>query len=225
MSNAAHQWTQFYTGTAEMMYPAEAVIRIFKGSYSGLRMPKPQQGQCILDVGCGDGRHFPLFHSLGLAVSASEITEEIVTSVIERFPSRPKIDVRVGTCADLPWPDASFAYLLTWNSCYYVGPEGKFEDHVAEMARVMRPGGWLICSVPKITHEILAGADFRDDGYCIVRGDRFGLRNGERFRWFEDREGLEVAFVSHFTDFCYASIHDDFFDHNYHWHVIVAQRT
>ena len=42
MSDAANQWTNFYTTNTEMMYPAEAVIRIFKGAYPNLKMPKPR---------------------------------------------------------------------------------------------------------------------------------------------------------------------------------------
>jgi hypothetical protein len=93
------------------------------------------------------------------------------------------------------------------------------------MARVIKPGGWIVCSVPKVTHEIFTDAEFSNDGYCTIRGDRFNLRNGERFRWFTDWHQLEDAFQSHFTDFCHSSIEDVMFGHNYHWHIIVAQRT
>ena len=47
----------------------------------------------------------------------------------------------------------NFDYLLSWNSCYYMsaGNDINFSKHVAEMARVLRPNSWIICSVPKIT--------------------------------------------------------------------------
>jgi SAM-dependent methyltransferase len=231
MPNAAHQWTQFYTGNAEMMYPAEAVIRIFKGSYPNLKMSKPKRGDKILDVGCGDGRHFELFSDLGMELAGTEITQDIVNSVAENLSAVGEIgihpDLRVGTCAKLSWPNDSFNYLLTWNSCYYMGPDGKFEDHVAEMARVIKPGGWIVCSVPKSSCFIFESIHpvIPADGYVTIVHDHFGLRNGERMRFFRGAGELEVAFEPHFTNFCHADIDIDMFGLAYNWHVIVAQKT
>jgi SAM-dependent methyltransferase len=223
MSNAAHQWTQFYTGNAEMMYPAEAVIRIFKGTYPNLKMPKPKAGDSILDVGCGDGRHFPLFRQLGMKMAGSELTLDIIAEIYGRM-NDIDVDLREGTCAKLPWPNEAFDYLLTWNSCYYMGPDGKFEDHVAEMARVIKPGGWIVCSVPKKNCFIFDNSDPQNEVHVIIRDDYFGLRNGERMRYFRGAGELEVAFESHFTNFCHASIDIDMFGLAYNWHVFTAER-
>ena len=82
-----------------------------------------------------------------MKMAGTEITQEIVDTVASQLraigATGLDVDLRVGTCASLPWPDATFDYLLTWNSCYYMGPDGKFEDHVAEMARVIKPSGWI----------------------------------------------------------------------------------
>ena len=93
-SDAANQWTQFYTETSGMMYPAEAVIRIFKGTYPNLKMPKPKRGDKILDVGCGDGRHFELFSDLGMELAGTEVTQEIVNSVAARLSEVGEIGIR-----------------------------------------------------------------------------------------------------------------------------------
>jgi SAM-dependent methyltransferase len=221
-SDAANRWTEFYTKNTEMMYPAEAVIRIFKGTYPNLKMPRPKAGDSILDVGCGDGRHFPLFDALGMEMAGTEITTEIVDGLKGRF--RGLADIRVGTCAELPWRDASFDYLLTWNSCYYMGLDGRFEDHVAEMARVLKTGGWIVCSVPKESCFIFDGSEQMMYGYRIILNDYFGLRNGEQMRCLLGKSDIELEFGDHFTNFCHASIDIDMFGLAYNWHVFVAER-
>ena len=223
MSDAANQWTQFYTKNTDIMYPAEAVIRIFKGEYPNLKMPKPKRGDSILDVGCGDGRHFPLLASLGMKLIGSEISKEITTTLRDRLKGLDVI-LGVGTCAKLPWATGIFNYLLAWNSCYYMQPGGKFEEHVAEMARVIKPGGWIVCSVPKTSCFIFKDSEFGADGYVTIANDHFGLRNGERMRWFEDDDDLVAAFDSHFTNFCHADIDIDMFGLAYNWHVFTAER-
>ena len=63
--DAKSEWTRLYNVQNDLSYPAEGVIRILKGSFPKLLMPKPRAGK-ILDLGCGDGRHFPLFEKVGL---------------------------------------------------------------------------------------------------------------------------------------------------------------
>jgi SAM-dependent methyltransferase len=221
MSDAANQWTELYTKGPSKKYPDEAVIRIFLGSYPNLKMPKPKRGDSILDVGCGDGCNFQVFDDIGMEMSGAEITKDIVNTLVANHRG---VTFGVGTCARLPWPDASFDYELAWNSCYYMGPDGKFEDHVAEMARVLKPGGWLVCSIPTTACFIFKGCVFGADGYVTIVDDHFGLRNGERMRWFEDTDEIEEAFAPHFTNFCHASIEIDWFGLAYDWHVFTGER-
>tara|TARA_B100000315_G_C14394554_1_gene503616 strand:- start:394 stop:666 length:273 start_codon:yes stop_codon:yes gene_type:complete len=74
--SAKKEWKKLYIHNDNIAYPAEGVIRILKGSFPGLKMPKPNYGN-ILDVGCGDGRHFPLFSQIGLKGYGTEISHEI----------------------------------------------------------------------------------------------------------------------------------------------------
>jgi len=47
--DAKSEWTNLYRWQTDMSYPAEGVIRILKGSFPGLLMPKPTAGK-ILDL-------------------------------------------------------------------------------------------------------------------------------------------------------------------------------
>jgi SAM-dependent methyltransferase len=228
MSDAASQWNELYRKGPSKRYPDEAVVRIFLGSYPNLTMPKPKRGDSILDVGCGDGCNFDVFEDIGMKMAGAEITPEIVRLAAERLREKGEIgidaDLRVGTCDDLPWANATFDYLMTWNSCYYMNTGATFEEHVAEMARVIKPGGWIVCSVPKHSCFIFKDAAFGNDGYVTIQADYFGLRNGERMRWFSGWHQLEDAFESHFANFCHASIDIDMFGLAYNWHVFTAEK-
>jgi SAM-dependent methyltransferase len=192
-------------------------------------MPKPKRGDSILDVGCGDGCNFDVFEDLGMAMAGTEITPEIVSTVHERLREVGEIgidvDLRVGTCASLPWSDATFDFLLTWNSCYYMNTGATFEDHVAEMARVIKPGGWIVCSVPKLSCFIYNDAEhIMGSSDWIIRNDHFGLRNGETLHCSRTPAVIEVEFGDHFTNFCHASIDIDMFGLAYNWHVFTAEK-
>jgi len=225
MSNAAHQWNALYGKGPTKRYPDEAVIRIFYGAYKNQKMPKPKPGDTILDVGCGaDGNNFPVFADLGMKIAGCEITQEIVDTLVSKL-GHGSADLRVGTCANLPWPDATFDYLISWNSCYYMNTGVAFEDHVSEMARVIKPGGWIVCSVPKASSFIFKNAEPTDNCYVTIRDDYFDLRNGELMRYFPDQTYVVSDFKSHFTNFCHASINIDWYDGlAYNWHVFTAER-
>lgn len=63
-------WNKTYTENEQMAYPAEYVIRMFKGSYPRLNLKMisgGDEGKSILDIGCGDGRHLCFFNTLGFS--------------------------------------------------------------------------------------------------------------------------------------------------------------
>jgi SAM-dependent methyltransferase len=221
------QWTGHFAQQG-LAYPAEYVIRIFRGSYPHLAMPKPTPGQSVLDVGCGDGRHLPFFANLGLEAHGVEIAEPIVGQLRERLaplgiaPER----LHVGSCASLPFADASFDYVMAWNSAYYMSLDNAdFAVHARELCRVLRPGGWLVLSVPKPSAFIFAGSEPAAAPGCrVVRQDPFGVRNGEIMRVFQDATELAAAFESYCNGFCHADIHDDCFGYAYHWFLLAARR-
>ncbi len=57
--------------------------------------------------------------------------------------------LKKGTNVRIPFEDRYFDYLLACHSCYYVDKNTSFNQNVAEMARVMKPG--------RSTNCILAG--------------------------------------------------------------------
>lgn len=226
--SATNEWSKLYGPNSQISYPAEGVIRIFKGSFPDLSMPKPTKG-AILDLGCGDGRHFPLFHQSNLDGYGVEISEEICLNISANLSDKkiPYKKIVRGMTDDLPFEDNFFDYLLTWNSCYYMteAKELDFSNHIDEMSRVLKKDAWIIASVPKKSSFI-----FKDslpselDGFRVISHDPFNVRNGEILKCFNDKQQLELEFGSKFHSFSHADIDMKWFGLDYHWHVFVAKK-
>jgi len=210
----------------EITFPVEYVIRIFKGSYPRLNLDKKSfKGKKICDVGCGDGRNFVVLKQCGFGLYGVEINEQIVKRIDEHLRKiGVRADVRVGTNEQIPFQSSFFDYLLSWNACYYLGENLEFKSHVKEFARVLKPEGYLVLSIPKKTCFIYQGSEMRKKGYQVIRKDPFNVRNGEILRMFKSEKEIEQEFSKYFKDFIFGSIEDDCFGLNYHWHMVICKK-
>ncbi|MCW2776692.1 MAG: methyltransferase [Frankiales bacterium] len=94
----------------------------------------------VLEVGCGPGRVAAHLAGLGLDVAGLDLSPGMV-EVARR--EHPGLQVDVGDLTALPHPDASLAGVVAWYSLIHV-PTAELPDAVAELARVLRPGGLLL---------------------------------------------------------------------------------
>ena len=103
----------------------------------------PQQGDRVLDVGCGPGALTTvLVERLGAShVWAIDPSEPFVASLSERMPT---VDVRLGSAEDLPFEDDSFDLALAQLVVHFMRDPAA---GLREMARVTRPGGVMAASV------------------------------------------------------------------------------
>lgn len=221
-------WTREYqTNQTQIAYPSEYVIRIFKGQYPRLNLrTEPFNQKKIGDIGCGDGRNLFLLNECGFDAYGVEITPEIAQAAqanLERLGIN-NVGVHVGMNDKLPFHNGFFDYLLSWNACYYMGASRSFEQNVAEFARVLKPDGYLVLSIPKKSSFIYRNAQTVIPGYVTITSDPFNIRNGEVLRMFSGEEEIEQTFATHFKNFVFGSIQDDCFGYEYHWHLIVCQK-
>ena len=104
--------------------------------------PLMVRGRKALDVGCGDGaRYGARVHQSGVEVHGVDISEVAVEAARARG-----VNARVASLADpLPYPDATFDVVI----CLEVLEHLVDPAVVArEIARVLRPGGSALLSVP-----------------------------------------------------------------------------
>jgi SAM-dependent methyltransferase len=147
-----------------------AAIRVVECLLVGAEaLPHP-----LLDVGCGDG-HFGAV-CLRPATGAVDVgIDPDPRSAAEAARSGAYRQVLVGSADRLPFPDASFAGVVSNCVLEHIPP---LEASLAEIARCLRPGGKLVITVPSAR---FAGALFfsralRRAGQAGA-GDAYG-------RWF-----------------------------------------
>lgn len=209
------------------VYPVEFVVRAFLGTYPGLQMPRDHYvDQRILDLGYGDGRNMPLLNNLGMKIHGVEIAEDINGHVRKRMKALGiRADLKVGTNAHIPYKDNYFQYLLACHACYYVEPGDQFSDNLAEMARVLEPGGYLIASLPMTGSYILKNAKPLSNGHYEITSDPYGLRNGTVFRVFRSKQEIRKVFSNDFSDFNIGYCNDMFWGiHQKVWTLVCRKK-
>jgi len=99
----------------------------------------------VLDAGCGGGRNVEYLLRCGAEVHGVDrdpAAIERVRSVAARVaPTAPGGRFTVGPLAELPFADAYFDAVLCSAVLHFAVDEAEFETMLAEMWRVLRPGG------------------------------------------------------------------------------------
>jgi SAM-dependent methyltransferase len=166
-----------------------------------LREVAPWAGADVLDVGCGDGFHLPVFAAAAASVTGVEPHPPLVERARGRVGDRARV-LRAGAAA-LPLPDASVD-LVHARTAYFFGPG--CEPGLAEAQRVLRPGG-VIAIVDLDATVPPYGRWMRADlpRYDPARAESFFERQGFSMRrvptvWrFPDRASLEAVLQIEFS--------------------------
>jgi SAM-dependent methyltransferase len=90
----------------------------------------------VIDLGAGTGKFLPRLSSTGARVTAVEPVAAMRSTLCARFPDAVVVD---GTAESLPFDDASFDAVVCAQSFHWFATARA----VAEIARVLKPGGTL----------------------------------------------------------------------------------
>lgn len=108
--------------------------------WSALRARYDWAGRDVLDVGCGDGYHLPMFARTARSVVGVEPHAPLVRRAETRTAELADVRVLAGGAERLPLPESSVD-LVHARTAYFFGPGS--EPGLAEADRVLRPGGAL----------------------------------------------------------------------------------
>jgi SAM-dependent methyltransferase len=138
------------------VYPNENVVRFVA--------PRAREGAGgrALDIGVGGGRHSLLLSDLGYDVDGVDISAEGLRhagEVIAGAGGRARL--QTASMAALPFPDKTFDIAVSFGVFYY-GTAAEGRAAVAELHRVLRPGGEAFVVIRST------------DDYRCAKGDSLG---------------------------------------------------
>jgi ubiquinone/menaquinone biosynthesis C-methylase UbiE len=156
------------------------------------------RGRKVLDVGCATGELAERLVAMGAQLVGVDVSVEMCAQAAERVPNTPffPIDIEEG----LPFDSHHFDLAIGLSFLEWVE---HLEEALDELARVLRPGGWLLLSCETCAEGEPLSVDFLDgwrryritaealerwaqahlDSYSIVPIPGFLLDSGERSRY------------------------------------------
>ena len=121
-------------------------------------------GERALDMGCGLGRHAFEMYRRGADVVALDQNADELATVGEWFaamreegsvPAGAEADVKEGDALELPFPDGEFDRVVASEVLEHIPDD---DGAIAELVRVLRPGGTIAVTVPRWLPERICWA-------------------------------------------------------------------
>ncbi|HEX4018708.1 MAG TPA: class I SAM-dependent methyltransferase [Frankiaceae bacterium] len=196
------------------------------------------EGDVLLDLGCGAGRHAAEACRRGATVVALDMSAPDLKEAADRLgevdPERRRSVPVQGDALRLPFADGTFDRIIAAEVLEHIPAD---EAAMAELARVLRPGGLVAVTVPRWGPEKVCWA--LSDAYHEVEGGHVRIYRKGQLRGRLEATGLQrvghhYAHALHAPYWwlrCMVGVHDD--GHRatklYHkllvWDMMAAPRT
>jgi phosphoethanolamine N-methyltransferase len=190
-------------------------------------------GKSVLDIGCGAGgidACLVLDHGAGY-VTGIDVEDGVITHARAHIAAE-NLTSRIGLVKvapdPLPFPPGTFDIVFSKDSIVHIPDKHAL---MAEVARVLRPGGWFVASDWLIGHDGPPSAEMQ--AYIAAEGLDFGMASSTRYRaameaagftdisitsrnaWYRQVARDELARMrGPWRDTAAAALGPDFVDHN-----------
>ena len=158
-------------------------------------------GDRVLDMGCGAGRHaFEMFRRGGDVIAFDQNADELA-GVLEIFgamreagevPAGADADIKQGDALAMPFADEEFDRIVASEVLEHIPDD---ETAIAELVRVLRPGGTIAVTVPRWLPEKICWA--LSDQYHEVEGGHVRIYTGDELVGKLRAAGLEYLGKDH----------------------------
>ena len=155
-----------------------------------------EPGERVLDMGCGGGRHAFALFKRGAEVVALDYSHKDLVEVRTMLgairvegeaPEAAQAWTVQGTAYGLPFPDATFDRVIAAEVLEHLPAD---TDAMAELFRVLKPGGLIAVTVPRWLPEKVCWA--LSDAYHEVEGGHVRIYKGSQLR--ERLEGTGLVY-------------------------------
>jgi SAM-dependent methyltransferase len=153
-----------------------------------------RRGDRVLDMGCGAGRHaFEMYRRGGDVIAFDQDGDELA-GVLDLFgamrdagevPDGAEADIKQGDALSLPFADGEFDRVVAAEVLEHVPDD---TTAIAELARVLRPGGTMAVTVPRWLPEKVCWA--LSDAYHEVEGGHVRVYTGHELVGKLEEAGL-----------------------------------
>lgn len=204
-------WENIFSSRPWGSYPPEELIRFIARTF-GQALNRSEIH--VLEIGCGPGPNIWYlvregFTVAGIDGSPTAIRQAEERLVAEGLPhSQPRVDLKVGNFAGLPWDDACFDAVVDVEALY-ANSMDTIKTSIAEIKRTLKPEGVFF---GKMFGAQTSGSD---SGEMIeagtIRKPQAGPCAGNEIAHFFVREEFDELFAG-FRDLCVDKVHRT--DHN-----------
>lgn len=154
-------------------------------------------GELVLDLGCGRGRHALEAHRRGAHVVAIDLLPDDLIETASWLAAMEPPGSGIAVRADgrrLPFADATFDHVVASEILEHVPDDGAI---LAEIRRVLRPGGNLAVTVPRFWPEAICWALSSDYHWPAVDGGHVRIYRRSQLRRRITEAGFSLTGRAH----------------------------
>ena len=135
------QWENHYTRERSILsYPDENLVRLLR---TELNTSPSLADKPAVDLGCGTGRHLKLLNELGFN---SIIGLDSSPNALEHCRMYTFATLICADNTSIPLESETVGSVIAWGSLHY-NPEEDLEGMIAEMKRILVPGGHIFATL------------------------------------------------------------------------------